>query len=154
MDVTKEMIESYTAKLRAHISFVQEAGRKLGISESQLEKHDASKWDAEEFIPYVRRFEAGVNDRQEFGRAWIHHIHHNPHHPQHWMVPDRKDWVVKMPENYCLEMIADWMGSNRTYLDSWDMSDWLKKNFRNIVLHPESKEFVERALLLLGYEDF
>ncbi len=57
------------------------------------------------------------SDPEAYDRAWLHHLHNNPHHWQYWVMPpefnpdgDHDNGCLKMPEEYVLEMIADWMG--------------------------------------------
>jgi hypothetical protein len=61
--------------------------------------------------------------------------------------------MIEMPRHYCLEMIADWLAASRTYIGSWDMSDWLRKNLRKVRLHSRSHSFVLDTLSDLGYRD-
>jgi hypothetical protein len=57
-----------------------------------------------------------------------------------------------MPENYALEMIADWQGSSFVYTGSWDMTHWLKKNQYKIILHSKTADYVRSILDGLVYE--
>lgn len=160
---TAEM--KYTESLKKHIYFVVQAGRMIGVNESQLAIHDNSKWTEHEF-PYYAAFYHG-DDKENpvvadgYAYAWLHHVHNNPHHWQHWMFPDNhvprnssvENGVVRMPNWFAIEMIADWMGSSMAYTGSWDMQDWLYKNMPRIHLHSETADFVRGALDGLGYAD-
>ena len=79
--LTKDQIESFTDSLVIHIRYVQEAGRKLGIPEDNLEVHDWSKWTDKEFPYYARKFFPGQHPieperiEDDFARAWLNHIH-------------------------------------------------------------------------------
>lgn len=46
----------------------------------------------------------------DFNIAWLHHIHNNPHHWNHWIIQNDTDGVevIRMPEKYAKEMVADW----------------------------------------------
>ena len=144
--------------LRKHIACVQEAGRKLGVPQEQLDNHDLSKWSAEEFPAYAKRF-CGNSIPNEFAMARLHHYHLNPHHWQHFIFPDGytpkgsnlENGVVQMPENYALEMVADWMGETKVRTNSWDMTDWLKVNMFSIRVHSTTAEFLYQVLDELGY---
>lgn len=160
-EVTQEVIEDYRNRLNAHIEAVQEAGEIVGVHYEQLAKHDLSKWDREEFGPYAAHF-CGGGAPDLFAPAWLHHIHHNPHHWQHWIFPDgysleganiEPGGVMKMPEHYALEMIADWMGASKAYTGSFDMTDWLYKNMPKILVHSETARFLADKLWNLGFED-
>lgn len=149
---TKAMYDVFSAKLIEHIGFVQQACIKLGVPEEQAGAHDESKWSKEEFHAYAYKFAGPGDDPDSFSLAWLHHIHHNPHHPQHWIIPGGGErGVLRMPDEYCLEMIADWMGASKAYTGAWDMTDWLNKNFKNVKLHPDSCKFVKEILFKLGY---
>lgn len=142
----------YESRLLAHIEAVRVFGRMVGVPEIQLVRHDLSKWEPEEYVAYALQFCGNGAPDGEFDRAWLHHIHNNPHHWQHWIIPSSQK-VLEMPDEYVLEMIADWMGASRVYSKSDDMSGWLKDNWPRIVLHPKSKEFATCILEYWGYKD-
>jgi hypothetical protein len=154
-----EFITKYFESLRNHIAYTQEAGRQLGVPEQQLLVHDASKLDPIEWCAYASQFQ-GSGASRKFARAWLHHIQHNPHHWQHWMFPDGytiKDsdvvnGILPMPNDYMLEMVADWMGSSMTYTGTWDMTDWLEKHLPRIRLHPNTWGDLREVLRNLGYK--
>jgi hypothetical protein len=159
--------ERFYESVTAHIRYVREAGRHLGVPESQLAIHDDSKFMAEEFPAYAINFHSGSSPvdgsaaSANFVRAWLHHIHHNPHHWQHWIFPDGfsprgsgvENGVVEMPRHYALEMIADWMGASMAYTGSWDMADWLHKNMPKIRVHSNTATYLRSQLDVLGYAD-
>ena len=158
--VKENIAEAYIEDLQTHISFVQEAGRKLGVNAHQLDIHDQSKWSSFEFPGYAQHFKGG-GDPDGFATAFLHHIHYNPHHWQAWIFPDGltpkgsrvEGGVVEMPQKYALEMVADWMGSSRVYTSSWDMASWLISNIPKIKIHPETAEFVREVLSDIGYRN-
>lgn len=146
-----EWIENYMDSLQKHIAAVEEAGKQLGVRPIQLAHHDDSKYSEQELPFYARQFFGDKGDPEGWKRAWLHHIHENPHHWQHWIIPDTQE-VLRMPDEYALEMIADWMGSSYTYTRSWDMTAWLDKNHGKITLHRETSHYVSTILsTLLGY---
>jgi hypothetical protein len=159
-DVDRVVAEAFIESLNEHIAYVREAGKKIGVSEKQLEIHDDSKWTEAEFPGYARHFKGG-GAPDEFATAWLHHIHYNPHHWQHWIYPDGftpkgsnvENGVVEMPANYALEMIADWMGASRAYTGSWDMKDWLWNHIPKITVHSKTAKFLRQELDHLGYAD-
>lgn len=153
-------LRKYEESLEAHIFYVQQAGRRLGVSEHQLEIHDQSKYSMDEFPFYAMHFH-GPGDPDGFARAWLHHMNHNPHHWQHWIFPDGftpkgskvENGVVEMPQNYALEMIADWYGASMAYTKSWDMTKWLDENMPRIRLHSKTASYIRRILEAEGYGD-
>lgn len=165
--IDETVATAFAESLCEHIVYVQEAGRKIGVADAQLVIHDDSKWTAAEFPAYAVNFKSGgspvdaakVSD--EFAVAWLHHIHYNPHHWQHWIFPDGysprgssvENGIVKMPNRFALEMIADWMGASKAYTDSWDMKDWLYKNMPKIRVHSETAVYLRESLDAFGYAD-
>jgi len=157
---------AYLAKLKKHIGAVQVFGRMLGVDDKQLAIHDQSKYSPEEMMPYARHYFGDDENAPvgEYERAWLHHIHWNPHHWEHWIYP-MGPWVVgknglmrpapsaifEMPDNYALEMVADWAGASATYLDTFDMSAWLTKNIPKIFIHPETAKYLRDVLRELDY---
>lgn len=162
IEITESERERYTARLKEHIAYVQEAGERIGVNPFQLASHDASKWLSIEFDAYAKYFCSDKNESpvdaqsvsDEFARAWLHHIHNNPHHWQYWIFPDNyspknsslENGVMEMPKNYALEMVADWMGAGRTYTGSWDMTDWFVKNAPRIRVHSKTAFYLESVL--------
>ena len=156
------MIHEYTKRLTNHILQVRLAGRKLGVSEKQLIDHDLSKWEEPEFTSYAEYYcgdrTKEVNER--YAVAWLHHIHNNKHHWQYWMFSDQWNFsdgdvingVVRMPESFVLEMVADWLGASKAYTGSWDMTEWLDTNLDRITLHKDSRAYLDSVLESLGYE--
>lgn len=150
--------EPYLKSLVTHIKNVRKAGSWLGVSLYQLEEHDKSKFSDNEFGPYAEKF-YGQPDEFSFSKAWLHHLHNNPHHWQHWLLPmpsDKEivgveDGALPIPEHYALEMVADWLGSSKTYTGTWDMEDWLLENIPKIKLHTETAVVVSTILKDIGY---
>jgi len=158
-DLGDDLRKQYQDALQKHIKSVQEAGKELGVSPHLLMIHDLSKWSEEEFVPYALHFFGGGAPNL-FAPAWLHHIHYNPHHWQHWVFPDNFELkgantfqgTVMMPEEYALEMIADWIGASRVYSNTDDMSKWLRKSVPKIKLHPATREYVTKILKDIGYK--
>lgn len=165
--VTLDQIEAFTNSLNTHIAYVTEAGERLNVPEEQLEIHDWSKWAPSQFPAYAQKFHPGSSPvdaatvSDEFAAAWLDHIHKEPHHWQHWIFPDGyspegstlEKGVMEMPERYAREMVADWMGASKAYTDSWDMTDWLKKNLPQLKLHSRTARLVSQILTEIGYQE-
>jgi hypothetical protein len=150
----KEWRDIYDQSLADHLKFFGEAAKMLGIPQIQIKKHDQSKTSPEEYIWYVRKFGGKMKD-PEYAGAWLHHIRNNPHHWQHWLIPPGKygqPTTVPMPDEFVWEMVADWMGSNRAYQKSFDMTGWLQDNLHKIVLHPNSRKLLNVILIDLNYD--
>ena len=159
--VEMQWLKDFDESLHKHIFYVRQAGEKIGVPSDQLERHDLSKYTMQEFPHYARSFHGDRGDPNGFAGAWLHHIHNNPHHWQYWIYPDGftpkgsnvENGVVKMPQHYALEMIADWMGASYVYTGSWDMQKWLWENIPRIILHSDTAEYVRQTLDMLGYAD-
>lgn len=159
-DVDYQVARAFAESLFDHIRFVQEAALKLGLPESQIIDHDASKFTAHEFPGYAMHFKGG-GAPDAFASAWLHHLHANPHHWQHYIFPDGftpkgsqvENGCLEMPYHFAREMIADWMGASMAYTGSWDMMDWLHKNMPKIRVHSKTAEFLREELDALSYAD-
>ena len=130
------------------------AGIRLGgIPLLRLLIHDWSKFTWAELPHYNRRFHGANNDPLGFAMAWNHHECHNPHHWGYWIARSGKftGQCLPMPRSYAREMVADWLGAERAYGSSWDMTKWLTANLPRIRLHQASRAHVYEALTELGY---
>ena len=96
--------------------------------------HDWTKFLPIEFVNYARYYKySNREDKPAFLRAWMHHQKNNKHHPEYWTSVGIFEWSnrsVPMPETYVREMVADLLGASREYTGNWDMSEWLKANFK------------------------
>lgn len=159
--ITPEIAREFLESLIAYITYVREAGFKLGVPDDQLRYHDMSKFSLSEFPYYARNFFGDKADPDGFALAWLHHLQTNEHHWQRWIFPDGftpkgstvENGVIEMPRHYALEMIADWMGASRAYTGSFDMMDWLHKNLPKVRVHSVTKEFLRETLDSMGYAD-
>lgn len=147
-----EWLQDFEASLRNHIRYVQKACDRLGVPDSQMVRHDQSKWSPEEFPHYARHFHGDKGDLASFQRAWLHHQNHNPHHWEYWI--SRSHWLndaLPMPENYVREMVADWMGASMAYTGSWSIDEWCTENIPKMRMHAETRVLVGNVLGELGY---
>jgi hypothetical protein len=125
---------------------------------------------------YRRKHEQKPFLPDDMSAAWLHHQNLNPHHWEHWISRSGhgnegmnvRETSIPMPMKYVREMVADWMGSSRTYghdkknwpeIDNWY---WLK-NFGVTKmkgrLHPTTIDrldivFSEILEIQLGTSDF
>ena len=97
--ITKQMMSDYDAYLDKHIGAVRTAFSwicenlyelvkmyDVDMLGEMISKHDSSKYDDEEYIPYCEYFYGEHKDEDwvqtDFDYAWLHHQHNNPHHWQ------------------------------------------------------------------------
>ena len=67
---------------------------------------------------------------------------------------DRGDVIpLKMPEKYICEMVADWMGAGKAITGKWDVIIWYNSNKQNIILHDNTRKFVEHLLYMIDIEN-
>lgn len=129
--------------------------------------HDWSKLTPGEWFPYAQTFYTPQGKHQyieteAFQRAWNHHQKANKHHWQYWMLTfdqggalaslkitdgmaNSKTVLLKMPERYAREMLADWIGAGRA-LGKPDTAAWYAKNKDLILLNPETRDWIELQL--------
>lgn len=85
--------------------------------------HDLSKYSLTEFFSSARYFQGTSSpidaEKREKGYslAWQHHKGHNPHHWEYWIdnVGTYKNTPCKIPYEYVIEMICDWLGAGIVY---------------------------------------
>lgn len=142
----------YLRYLLRHKWFVFVAGLRINVSLWRLIIHDWSKVLPCEWFPYTKSF-YGPQPRTEitkakFNKAWLHHQHVNPHHWQHWVLREDsgETKVLKMPEHFAREMVADWCGAGRAITGRWEVADWYAKNEVKILLHAETKTVVRKLV--------
>lgn len=133
--------------------------KKLGIFESDISaalenagEHDRSKYDVIEYRAYDDYFYGGNKShavKTAFDQAWLHHQHVNPHHWQYWVLINDDDGVNKalpMPEDYILEMIADWWSFSWREGNLMEIFDWYDKHRNVILFEEETRKTVEKIL--------
>lgn len=142
-------------KMPKWFEFEKEIGTKWSI-----EKHDASKYLKDEYEAYDNWFygNQSYENKVKIDKAWLHHIHNNPHHWQHWLlVEDDPEYTteagliypfkfIEIPDNYILEMIADWWSFSWKTGNLLEVFEWYKLHENTIKMHPKSRMKVEQIL--------
>ena len=155
------MSEKYDEYLQQHIKGVRDA---LGWMLESLElpqfseeckkgahllvlHHDETKRCLDEYEAYDSYF-YGDKDEDDFNYAWLRHIHRNPHHWQHWVLVNDEDGIValEMPEEYVLEMIADWWSFSWRSGNLREVFGWYESHKGKMILNPNTRELVESVL--------
>lgn len=121
-----------------------------------MDKHDQSKYEREEYIPYDDYFYGPSATRgshatvEAFNTAFLRHIHKNPHHWQYWVLvhddPDEKFEAIEMPLNYIFEMICDWWTFSWKANDLNEVFQWYEDHKAHMILHNRTKKTVEYIL--------
>jgi len=119
--------------------------------------HDLSKFLPDEAIPYANFFYSGDRRKdsfytpkrgnEEFNLAWLKHQHRNPHHWQYYVLQEDSGAVfpLKIPDKYVKEMLCDWIGAGRASGHN-DVLSWYVTNRNKMVLHVDSRAWIEREL--------
>lgn len=117
---------------------------------SVISKHDASKYEDEEYYAYCEYFYGKRTDEVEndFDVAWLHHQHNNPHHWQHWLLreDDGDNKALEMPYEYVIEMICDHWAFSWAKNDLYEIFNWYKDNKSKMLLHENTQAKYEQIL--------
>ena len=101
---------------------------------NNINDHDRSKYNDNEFYGYAMKFYPVINTdpesesvNQNFQMSWLRHVHNNPHHPAYWLLPKSGGVVIlDMPDIYIIEMLCDWMAMGK-YYGGTTLSYWKSK---------------------------
>jgi len=110
--------------------------------------HDLSKLTPRELLPYARHFSRSMpTSAPAFAFAWSLHQKRNDHHWQWWVCVTSRGNHVAMPMSPAarIEMICDWCGAGIAQGDP-DIRGWYERNKEGMLLHPETRVWVERNL--------
>lgn len=126
-------------------------------------KHDWHKFMPSEFIPYAdyfygpygckfkaesqEDFEPRTVTKSKFNFAWLLHQKRADHHWQWWLLINDEDPPAPLPMSpkARLEMLCDWCGMSKT-LKTSGIKDWYEKNKNKIILHYDTREWIERNI--------
>lgn len=129
--------------------------------------HDWSKYSPVEFFAGVKYYQGGVkspNHKEKlekgYSSAWLHHKGRNKHHYEYWIdfTSNASDGLkgMKMPDRYIVEMFCDRIAASKNYnRDIYDDTfplRYYEKNQGHYVMHPHTKELLEKLLHLLAEE--
>lgn len=129
--------------------------------------HDLSKYSPSEFLVGARYFQGtrSPNDAERldkgYSSAWLHHKGRNKHHLEYWidysLLPIEENPFpitgMEMPVKYVVEMFCDRIAASRTYRKEQyqdnDPYDYYTKSKSKYLLHPSSRELLEKLLIML-----
>lgn len=131
---------------------------KLGIYWRGL-VHDVSKLSLSEWLPRAAALNKNKTESQydvfaqlsdELVMSWLRHYHKNPHHWQWWLtrLDNGELKIMPMTDEYRREMLADWRAVSKMP-GRQDVVPWYLQNKENIVLHPETRLWIEQQLGIL-----
>jgi hypothetical protein len=121
--------------------------------------HDLSKYSFTEFFSSARYFQGTSSpidaEKREKGYslAWQHHKGHNPHHWEYWIdnIGTYKNTPIKIPYEYVIEMICDWLGAGIVYSKQKvdfdkpysEPIEYYNKCKNERIFHPETQALIE-----------
>ena len=135
---------------------------KVGLYRQGL-LHDLSKYSPVEFLVGAKYFQGNRSPNEMeriekgYSAAWLHHKGRNKHHLEYWIdyspFGDHKMEGMKMPVNYVVEMFCDRVAACKTYhkeqYQDRDPYDYYEHSKDHYMLHPETRELLERLLIML-----
>ena len=144
-----------------HIHYVRKFCFKCGFYKRGL-LHDLSKYSFVEFFSSARYFQGNrspINAEKEdkgYSLAWQHHKGHNPHHWEYWIdnIGTYKNTPIKIPYEYVIEMICDWLGAGIVYSKQKvdfnkpysEPLEYYNKFTKERIFHPETQKLIEYFL--------
>lgn len=120
--------------------------------------HDLSKFSPTEFFESVRYWTGKrspilvAKEKTGISYAWLHHRGRNKHHYEYWIDKlDQGGVPHKIPFQYVIEMVCDWLAACRTYTkDAKDVFqreyDWWTGHAPNVKIHDETKKLITKLL--------
>lgn len=127
--------------------------------------HDLSKFGPTEFLSSAKYFSGNRspidNEKDDIGYslAWQHHKGHNPHHWEYWIdnVGTYKNTPCKIPYQYAIEMICDWVAAGIVYskekVDDYKSYsipfDYYNSHKDVRIIHPQTDELLNRILTMI-----
>ncbi len=111
--------------------------------------HDWTKFTPSEWNAYVGFHFLKTLTYEQYEPVQLLHAHRNPHHWEAYVKPTPSGpKVLEIPDHYRKEMIADWKGANKAKGYN-DVLMWYRQNRERIILHPNTRNWVE---IELGYQ--
>lgn len=131
--------------------------------------HDLSKFSRIEFSASAKHFQGNRSpieaekESDGYSVAWLHHKGHNKHHWEWWTDFDKDGKVIanKIPSEYVIEMICDWIGAGMVYSgETWSQEEPLNyfiKVRAGRHFHPDTEKLIVKLLEIIwddGLERF
>ena len=120
--------------------------------------HDLSKFSPVEFFESVRYWTGkrspilAAKDDVGISYAWLHHKGRNKHHYEYWVDKFDEGGVPhKIPFEYVIEMVCDWLSAAKTYHgNSSDLFkreyDWWCDHVSKLNIHNDTKKLINKIL--------
>lgn len=156
MRITKYIKHFIT--ITKHIFYVRKFCFKCGFYKRGL-LHDLSKYSPIEFFSSARYFQGdrspidAEKENRGYSLAWQHHKGHNPHHWEYWIdnIGTYENKPIKIPYDYVIEMICDWLGAGIVYSKQKvdfdkpysEPIEYYNKCKKERIFHPKTQELIE-----------
>lgn len=148
-----------------HRRLVREGCFSIGLYWQGL-THDLSKYSPSEFLAGAKYYQGhrSPNEAERldkgYSAAWLHHKGRNKHHLEYWidysLSGEKALSGCRMPVKYVAEMFCDRVAASKTYRgDAYTQSypwEYYQKSRDHYLLHPETRELLERLLIILRDE--
>ena len=120
--------------------------------------HDISKFSPTEFFEGVKYWTGKrspilvAKEKTGISYAWLHHRGCNKHHYEYWIDKlDQGGVPHKIPFEYVVEMVCDWLAACRTYTKDHKNIfkreyDWWKGHEPHVKIHKASKTLISVLL--------
>ena len=162
----EEAEKEYNKYLEGHIQNVNDALELLNTLDIDYVKdnidklrdickeHDKSKYDEEEYIPYLHHFypttEEEADMQEEFDAAVMRHVRNNKHHWNYkdWVDDDnnlRDDFDDEEYKLYTIERICDWLSMGYQHEEETPYG-WWDDNREGIVMPDYAVDMVDEIL--------
>lgn len=159
----KNYLEQHIANVKRAFDFlmVKIGGGILSLSDldiqalkKQIEMHDASKYNLDEFTAYSNYLYGNKSDEvvKAFRQAVKLHKSRNPHHPEYW--ENEMGRVEKMPDKYILEMICDWWAFSLAKKQPLEILEWYDKNKDDIKFSDDIQCKIDAILQIIRESGF
>ena len=120
--------------------------------------HDLSKFSPVEFFESVKYWTGKrspilvAKEQNGISYAWLHHRGRNKHHYEYWIDKlDHGGVPYKIPFEYVIEMVCDWLAACRTYSKDHKNVfkreyDWWSGHEAGVKIHKETKNLISILL--------
>ena len=149
-------------KICKHKHYVRQYCWKIGLYKRGL-LHDLSKFSPVEFLESAKYYQGHSSPIDKckavngYSKAWLHHKGRNTHHYEYWIDScDGGGKPLEMPYEDVAEMVCDFLGAGKAYMGhhftySQELKWWQKRkaNNPNMLIHPNTKDFISQILLEL-----
>ena len=117
--------------------------------------HDWSKFSYTEFSRSIKYWDdtisplANEKNIHGYSETFLHHRGRNPHHYEYWVTKlDIGGVPVKMPKEYALELVCDYLAAGKVYNGNSFQGEynwWIKYISSPRAIHTETKEFITQC---------